>query len=456
MAMMRANMRNLSCRYFNGAARRLPVAAIVIALGVVAGAQQAADQQPVPAQPQTDGQTPVFQAVVTLVTTDVIPRDSNGLFVSDLSSDDLVVYENDQPQEIVSLVLVHGGRVYNLLLPPPPVREGIILPRSRPVTNTPGRIFIIFVDDLHLERSLTLKVRQVFQTITDTLIHEGDMFGIVSTGPSSLAIDMTYDRSILATAKERIMGDGFSTEELVTSLRSGGGGRGPEELRFRTNQAFKLAREIVGNMEGVSHRRKVFIYLSSGYDFNPFELDRLRQGPVGDALRRQAAEAEEDELDAFHRLTDRELQQYQRSQFQGTAFADTDLAMELALLARAANRANVSFYTIDPRGLIASQDIAFQVSSRGWNEYISQTQHSLRTLAYLTGGIAVVNQNNFEDALQRIDAETSDYYMLGFYSSNPDPTVITRRLKVEVNRPGVTVRHRSHYSLSQEPAGGPQ
>ena len=461
MAMMRTNMRNLSCRYFNGAARWLPVAAIVIALGVVAGAQQAADQQPVPAQPQTDGQTPVFQAGVTLVTTDVIPRDSNGLFVSDLSPDDLVVYENDQPQEIVSLVLVHGGTVYNRLLPPPPpVREGIILPRSRPVRETAGRIFIIFVDDLHLERSLTPKIRQVFQTIADTLIHEGDMFGIVSTGPSSLAIDMTYDRSILAAAKERIMGDGFSTEELVRSLGSGGGGRGPEELRFRTNQAFNLARKIVGNMEGVEHRRKVFIYLSSGYDFNPFELERLRQGPIGEALRRYAgAEAQlvGEELDAYYELTDRELRQYQQSQsFQGGGFSDTDLAMEMALLARAANRANASFYTIDPRGLVAGRDIEFEVSSREWNEYISQTQNSLRTLAYLTGGMAVVNQNNFEDALQRIDAETSDYYVLGFYSSNPDPTVITRRLKVEVNRPGVTVRHRSHYSLAQEPAGGAQ
>ena len=126
------------------------------------------------------------------------------------------------------------------------------------------------------------------------------------------------------------------------------------------------------------------------------------------------------------------------------------------MLARAANRANASFYTIDPRGLVAGQDIEFEVSSHEWNEYMFQTQNSLRTLAYLTGGIAVVNQNNFEDALQRIDAETSDYYVLGFYSNNPDPTVITRRLKVEVNRPGVTVRHRSHYSFAQEPAGGAQ
>ena len=170
------------------------------------------------------------------MTTDLIPRDSDGLFVSDLGLDDLVVYEDDVPQEIASLVLVQGGRVYNQLLPPPPVQEGIVLPRSRPVDDTAGRVFVIFVDDLHLERSLTPKIRQVFQTVADTLIHEGDLFGIVSTGPSALAIDMTYDRAVLADAKERIMGDGFSTEELVKSMGTGAGGRGPEELRFRTNQ----------------------------------------------------------------------------------------------------------------------------------------------------------------------------------------------------------------------------
>ena len=452
-------MRDLSFCYFNGVTRWLPIAAIVIALGVVAGAQQAADQQPVPEQPQTDGQTRVFRSGVTLVTTDLIPRDSDGLFVSDLGLDDLVVYEDDVPQEIASLVLVQGGRVYNQLLPPPPVQEGIVLPRSRPVDSTAGRVFVIFVDDLHLERSLTPKIRQVFQTVADTLIHEGDLFGIVSTGPSALAIDMTYDRAVLADAKERIMGDGFSTEELVKSMGTGAGGRGPEELRFRTNQAFNLARKIVGNLENVKNRRKAFIYLSSGYDFNPFEMERLRQGPIGEALRRQSqidsvGLGTGEELDSYHRLTDAELQRYQQTQnIFGGGFNDTDLALEMALLAKAANRANASFYTIDPRGLVAGRDIEFEVSSKEWNEYMFQTQNSLRTLAYLTGGMAVVNRNNFEDALRQIDEETGDYYVLGFYSSNPDPTLVTRRLKVEVNRPGVTARYRTHYSFAQETAG---
>ena len=40
-------------------------------------------------------------------------------------------------------------------------------------------------------------------------------------------------------------------------------------------------------------------------------------------------------------------------------------------------------------------------------------------LAQETGGIAMVNQNNFEKGLKRIDAETSDYYVVGYYSTNP-------------------------------------
>ena len=49
--------------------------------------------------------------------------------------------------------------------------------------------------------------------------------------------------------------------------------------------------------------------------------------------------------------------------------------------------------------------------------------------------------------LKRIDAETSDYYVLGYYSTNPDPTKRTRTLDVNVNRPDVSIASRRAYSL---------
>ncbi len=81
-----------------------------------------------------------------------------------------------------------------------------------------------------------------------------------------------------------------------------------------------------------------------------------------------------------------------------------------------------------------------------------ETDSSLLLLAEQTGGIAVVNQNNFDNALKRIDAETSDYYVLGYYSSNPDPLRRTRRLEVKVVRDGVEVWSRSSYTLRSLPS----
>ena len=72
-------------------------------------------------------------------------------------------------------------------------------------------------------------------------------------------------------------------------------------------------------------------------------------------------------------------------------------------------------------------------------------------LANLTGGLALVNQNDFASGLKRIDAETSDYYVLGYYTNNPDPTIRTRRIDVNVDRDEVTTQHRRRYSFPLPP-----
>ncbi len=72
-------------------------------------------------------------------------------------------------------------------------------------------------------------------------------------------------------------------------------------------------------------------------------------------------------------------------------------------------------------------------------------------LAEQTGGIAVVNQNDFDKALKRIDAETSDYYMIGYYSTNPDPLKRTRQIDVKVKRKDVDVWARKSYSIKSRP-----
>ena len=258
------HMRPKISRRHSGVGAAVIVATVACSALVLAQTSQQRPPEPTATsvgQIQQGVPQPTFRAGVILVTTDVIVRDRDGVFMPDLTKDDFRIFEDGVEQEIVELVLVHGGRVYNQLVLPSPVQEGIILPSSRPTDDTAGRIFVVFIDDLHLLTSSTPKVRQVVKMIADNLVHEGDLFGIISTGPSSISIDMTYDRTLLYEAVDRIMGDGLSVREMIMSQDNS---RGVTELLYREHVAFKTAREVLHNLEHVTNRRKVFIYVSNG------------------------------------------------------------------------------------------------------------------------------------------------------------------------------------------------
>ena len=386
---------------------------------------------PAPAPPAGQAaQQPTFRVTSDLISTDVIVRDSKGQFIADLKSSDFEVLEDGVKQEIVSFVLSHGGRTFNQQSARASVvqQEGVFLPATRPVNDVSGRIFILFIDDLHLDFRSTPKTRDLLKRMLKNLIHDGDMFGIVTTGTSSISQQLTYDRQILDHSISKITGGALKPSEVLQATL---GAQGPIEVRHRAHVAFETANDLIKNLEKVQNRRKAVIYMSSGYDFNPFEKTRLEQ-----YQEKMKLSAEQMTTNPF------ELDDRQR------ALNESDLIGELTYLTRAANRANATFYTIDPRGLIAGQDVDETVNQQDWLEYVLETQTSLRTLAEETGGFAIVNQNDFDKGLKRIDSETSDYYLLGFYSSNPDPLRRNRRITVTVRgRPELEVKHRTSYLL---------
>ncbi len=403
-----------------------------VGLAVLLAAGTVSAQQPqAPAQP---GSQATFRVAIDYVSTDVIARNNQDQFVADLTKGDFEVYEDGVKQEITTVTLVHGGRVHNLAAPAAPVaQEGLILPVSRPRNDTAGRIFLIIVDDLHLDFRNTGRIRDLFKRIARTLVHEGDMFSIVSTGPSSLAIDPTYDRKVLDEAIKKISGNGLKPADIIQGAE---GSDGPSEVRYRAHVAFSTAYDMLSQMEKIANRRKAVVWVSNGYDFNPFAESRLGEDPVFGGRFGQT----------------REEGRQQQGPFGQNQFADADLVRELAEVTRAANRANATLYTIDPRGLVAGTDLDEQLDPVEFGEHVRKTQDSLRVLAEQTGGIAVVNQNNFDKALKRIDAETSDYYVLGYSSTNPDPLKRTRKIEVKVlDRPNVSVWSRTSYSLRQLP-----
>jgi VWFA-related protein len=114
-----------------------------------------------------------------------------------------------------------------------------------------------------------------------------------------------------------------------------------------------------------------------------------------------------------------------------------------------ANRANVSFYPVDPRGLAAFdspigpkqppslvQDHANLVSR----------QESLQTIAINTDGIALLSNNDLKTSLRRVADDLTSYYLMGYYSTNNKLDGRFRSIKVRSKRPGVEVRSRRGYS----------
>ena len=417
--------------------RRQAKCAFALALTMAGVVAQAQDQ---------DQRRPDFTSRVELVTTDVVVRDNTGQFIADLKKDDFEVLEDGVPQKVVSFSLTHGGRSYNIAAPPPaPVAEGILLPPSRPTTDAAGRIFFIFVDDLHLDFRNTGRIRELFKKISEELVHEGDMFGIVSTGPSSIAIDLTYDRRRLAEAIKKISGAGLAPKDILDVPQ---GQQGPPEVRHRAHVAFSTAQDMMRQLETVHNRRKAFIYVSNGYDLDPFAKTRAKNEAERYGMLRDNVDNNDGSSDGSNNSVNPNDPTLRNSSNQ---FAFADLVSDLAELTRAANRANTTIYTIDPRGLVGGPDLDEKIDMMEYLDYVRSSQDSLRVLAELTGGLAVVNQNDFTKALKRIDQETSDYYVVGYYSSNPDPTKKRRSIEVKVTRPGANVWNRTSYTLKKPP-----
>jgi hypothetical protein len=113
-----------------------------------------------------------------------------------------------------------------------------------------------------------------------------------------------------------------------------------------------------------------------------------------------------------------------------------------------ANRANVSFYPIDPGGLrVVDSDIGpnppptFAVD----HAVLVQRIDTLRMLAENTDGIAFDSQNDLSGQMRRLAADLTSYYLLGYSSTNARLDGGFRKISVKVTRPGVDVRARHGY-----------
>jgi len=133
------------------------------------------------------------------------------------------------------------------------------------------------------------------------------------------------------------------------------------------------------------------------------------------------------------------------------AFVDHEL--EVRQLSHRANRANVTFYAVDPRGLAGFDDSIGPLRPATPTQDVRRLaarQGGLRELAANTDGAVVLNTNDVKGGVGRMMADLNAYYLLRYYSSNTNLDGRFRRITVRVSRPGVRVRARTGYLAPTE------
>jgi VWFA-related protein len=119
---------------------------------------------------------------------------------------------------------------------------------------------------------------------------------------------------------------------------------------------------------------------------------------------------------------------------------------QLRATVNAAVRANVAFYPIDARGLIASApggDVTSSgpkgsslFSGRGQTSLrasVNDSQETLYTLAADTGGKALFDSNDLTLGIRQVQKDVENYYTLGYYSTNGSLDGRFRRIRVRLN-----------------------
>src|SRR5579871_4686972 len=122
-----------------------------------------------------------------------------------------------------------------------------------------------------------------------------------------------------------------------------------------------------------------------------------------------------------------------------------DNQAQLRSTINAAIRANVSFYPIDARGLVAQaplgdatkgspggQGMYSGSSARAVTSKFQGQQETLYTLASDTGGKALLDNNDLSVGIVQAQRDISSYYIIGYYSTNEALDGHFRRIKISV------------------------
>lgn len=446
------------------------LAACLVLMLPVSGAEQgtpsAQQAQPQPQDQQPPQQEPRFRAGANLVRVDAYVM-ADGKAITDLTIKDFEVLEDNVPQRIESFQLIQPrGPV-----PVTELREPNTVAESREMAkDSASRVFVLFMDFWHVQIEGSYHAQGPVTRLLNRVIGADDLVGIMTP-------DMSARNLTLARRTETI--EGILKNNWFWGERNRINSPDPQEeaikgcypdsaetegwarqiiARRRVGKTLGAIEDLIVHLEGIREERKFVVMLTEGWLLpradqrlaQPIKVPGDKYGqapgptPIGtDPGGRLTMNPERDGRDGSFTTCERER----------VLVALNDYDQRFRDLIQRANRANVSFYPLDARGLVAfdepigpSRPPPPSVDAAG----LRARQDALHELAINTDGYAILNTNNIDKALERMVQDAGAYYLLGYYSTNTRLDGRYRKLKVQVKRPGADVRSRPGYQAPTE------
>jgi VWFA-related protein len=420
---------------------------------------------------------PTFRTEANYVRVDVYPTNKDGTPVTDLRQEDFEIVEGGAPQKIEQFerVLIEGNLPQDLRREPNSVEAG-----RQAAQNPRARVFVIFLDVNHVDVAGSHNIRQPLVDALNRLIGPEDVFAVMT--PDMSAGGITFARKTTTIEgelsrywtwgqRDRLLSKDAEEEQYKycypgngPTLTCADDDRGvADEMieRRRERQTLNALHDLVIYLRGVREERKAVLVITDGWRlFRPNtalarQLNcRAPSGPqvtIDPRTGRPTTKPTPNTPGRGLTNTDADPQICERDRMM-LAMIDDEQYFRTDLL-QEANRANASFYPIDPRGLVVFDEPIAKPGTGGFQPMTPLTVDasrlrarldSLRTLAENTDGLAIVDGNNLAGGMKRVVADLSSYYLLGYYS-NTKLDGKYHAITVRVKRPGVQVRARKGY-----------
>src|ERR1041385_5452455 len=245
--------------------RAFLIAVLALAAVTAADAQQAQQQQQ-QQQPQEQAAQPVFRAGINYVRVDVIVSGRNGAPVADLKQSDFELTEDGKPQAIENFKFIKlDGGVASLVAEGTPRQIRTDDDEQQEASRDDVRLFAVFLDDYHVRKENSLRVRAPLEQFVQTQLGPSDMIGLMYPLESVLNVRMTRNKDQVARGLDKFLGRkyDYTPENDLERQYAYLPVETQEQIRVRV--ALSALQGLIVHMGTLKEGRKQLIVVSEGW-----------------------------------------------------------------------------------------------------------------------------------------------------------------------------------------------